>query len=410
MRLINKKVNRHDHKYYSHWFFSWQFYKFSRWKKSSNSKRISSKVLFQQFSITFHTNFTFTSSIKTFSSPQFNSKTFFPLFFTFPFPTAMFCSKNCMDEATSTFLQAENDSKVHDIKQRMLFEALAICGGSFDKLKQLMEDPELSNKTIFDFDLNDVNDPNYKYNMLLSINSLAQIGVVKREIVKYMDRHPALDLFESREEKQIAKAFMIRAFRILTVNSFGVEWVIPAKPKDRDQESVNTRLAGDGLNAFGSLMNHSCIPNVDRVIVENKFVFFVRRPIKSGQQLFTCYGSGRDFDFFWSFSWLFSIHRTLFADAPREMRQETLKEEYGFLCSCEACTLDYPAPYGYPWTDCPLIITERSSITEWKRNFKENCETIAESQETLTNLEMCKIMLRNLYYLVAIAKTEPFIF
>lgn len=202
----------------------------------------------------------------------------------------MFCSKNCMDVATSTFLQAENDAKMHDIKQRMLFEALSICGGSFGKLKQLIDDPELSSKTIFDFDFSDVDDPNYKFNMMLAVNSLAQIEVVKREIVKYMDRHPALDLFENREEKEIAKAFMLRAFRILTVNSFGIEWVIPAKPKDRDRASVNTRLAGDGLCAFGSLMNHSCIPNIDRLVVDNKFVFYVRRPIKKGQQLFTCYG------------------------------------------------------------------------------------------------------------------------
>lgn len=195
-----------------------------------------------------------------------------------------------METATSTFLQAENDSKVHDIKQRMLFEALAICGGSFDKLKQLMVDPELSAKSIFDFDFSDENDPNYRYNMMLAVNSLAQVEVVKREIIKYMDRHPALDLFKNQEDQETAKAFMIRSFRILTVNSFGVEWVIPSKPKDRDIESVNTRLAGDGICAFASLMNHSCIPNIDRLVVDNKFVFYVRRPIKMGQQLFTCYG------------------------------------------------------------------------------------------------------------------------
>jgi hypothetical protein len=195
-----------------------------------------------------------------------------------------------MIKATSTFLKPNIHTQLHDIKQRMLFEALDICGGSFKKLKELLTDDELSNKTIFDFDLSDPNDQNYKYKMLIAVNSLAQIENVKKEVIRYIDRHPALEYFNEKEEKEIAKAFMLKAFRVLTVNSFGVEWVIPSKPKDRNRETVNTKLAGDGLTVFGSLMNHSCIPNIDRVFVENKFVFYVRRPIKKGEQLFTCYG------------------------------------------------------------------------------------------------------------------------
>lgn len=202
----------------------------------------------------------------------------------------MFCSKECKETATKTFLQAENDTKLHDIKQRMLFEALAICDGSFEKLKQLMTDTELSRKTIFDFDLNEPSDPMYRYNLLLTLNSLSMIPNVKKDIVRYLERHPALDLLTNRQDREIAKDFLLHSFKILTVNSFGVEWVIPAKPKDCNKDSINTLLAGDGLCAFGSLMNHSCYPNVDRLVVDNKFVFYVRRPIKKGQQLFTCYG------------------------------------------------------------------------------------------------------------------------
>lgn len=101
---------------------------------------------------------------------------------------------------------------------------------------------------------------------------------------------------------------------------------------------------------------------------------------------------------------------TLFLDAPRELRQETLQEEYGFLCSCEACYGDYPAAMFYPWKDVPLIITERSKVSEWKKQFEKNCRKIVKGQTTLSHSEMCVIMLKNLYYLVAIAKTEPFIF
>jgi hypothetical protein len=85
-------------------------------------------------------------------------------------------------------------------------------------------------------------------------------------------------------------------------------------------------------------------------------------------------------------------------------------DEYGFLCACEACTLDFPCSFNYPWTDVPLIVTETSTVEEFKRKFRENCETIEEGQGILTNIEQCRIMLRNFYYLVAIGKTEPFIF
>lgn len=202
----------------------------------------------------------------------------------------MFCSNSCLEMAMKIFLQAKNDSKMHDIKQRMLFEALAVCGGNFEKLNDLMHNEELSNKTIFDFDLTNPNDPLYRYNLLLTVNSLAQVSSVSDECQRYLSNHPVLDTIENQSDRCIAKEFLLRCFRILTVNSFGIEWVIPAKPRDRNKDSINTKLAGDGLCQFGSLLNHSCSPNVDRVFVDNKFVFYVRRPILKGCQLFTCYG------------------------------------------------------------------------------------------------------------------------
>lgn len=201
----------------------------------------------------------------------------------------MFCSNECIEAATKTFFHAENNLKIHDIKQRMLFEALAICDGSFDKLKQLMDDSVLTKKNIFDFDLSNPNDSLYKYKQLMAIISLSQIPSVSDEVIKYLSHHPVLDSLTSNE-MEIAKAFLLHCYRILTVNSFGIEWVIPASPKDVNKNQIVTKLAGDGVCQFGSLLNHSCSPNVDRIFVDNKFVFFVRRPILKGQQLFISYG------------------------------------------------------------------------------------------------------------------------
>lgn len=202
----------------------------------------------------------------------------------------MFCSKECIDVATKTFVHAENQLKMHDIKQRMLFEALAICGGSFTKLKQLMDATDLTQNTVFDFDLSNPKDPLYKYNLLMSIMSLSQVATVSKEVVSYLSHHPVLDSINDEADKEIAKVFLLRCFRILTVNSFGVEWVVPARPRDYTKDTIITKQAGDAVCPFGSLLNHSCTPNVDRIFVDNKFVFFVRRPIYKGQQLFISYG------------------------------------------------------------------------------------------------------------------------
>lgn len=80
------------------------------------------------------------------------------------------------------------------------------------------------------------------------------------------------------------------------------------------------------------------------------------------------------------------------------------------MCCCEACTRDYPTSAIYPWTGIPIVISEASKVDEWKVEFTENCLEIVENQHVLSHSELCLIMMRNLYLLVAIAKTEPFIF
>lgn len=116
--------------------------------------------------------------------------------------------------------------------------------------------------------------------------------------------------------------------------------------------------------------------------------------------------------FFNNFSFgFFSLWKSaLFLDIPREIRQQNLQDEYGFMCCCDACTGDYPTSAIYPWTGIPVVISEFSKAVEWKTEFAENCLKIVENQDVLSHSELCLIMMRNLYLLVAIAKSEPFIF
>ncbi|XP_063700632.1 SET and MYND domain-containing protein 4-like [Culicoides brevitarsis] len=80
---------------------------------------------------------------------------------------------------------------------------------------------------------------------------------------------------------------------------------------------------GAGSFALCSLLNHSCAPNVERVVDGTTNHIVVRRFVKAGDQLFDNYGPN---------------HRK----TELSERQKILKDEYNFWCQCEACTNDYP--------------------------------------------------------------------
>lgn len=199
--------------------------------------------------------------------------------------------------------------------------------GGGDKLEQLNIDAELKQKTIFDFDFSNPDDSLFRYHQLLAYNGLKPGPKIPE--IEMMKRHPVLQLIKNDRERKIAQRYLERTLLIMSVNSEGLDWQTVEK-NDNGQlaKSLDVMKVGSGIRLFGSLINHSCIPNVARTIVDNKFVFFVKRPIQKGQQLFTTYGPS-------------------FTFAPREMRQKTLKGHYNFDCNCEACAGNYPFSLNY---------------------------------------------------------------
>jgi SET domain len=175
-----------------------------------------------------------------------------------------------------------------DTIQRKFSEALEICGGNYDKLQHILVDSEISKKTIFDFDFSDPKDPKFEYNLLTAFNGLRQGPII--EDMKYLNYHPALQLLKTDSEKKIAHAFMLRIFRILTVNSLALESFQVEKRGENFYTSNISMKVGSALCVFGSLINHSCTPNVIRTSVNNKLIYFAGRSLKKGQQLFISYG------------------------------------------------------------------------------------------------------------------------
>lgn len=176
-----------------------------------------------------------------------------------------------------------------EFTQRILLESLDICEWNFVKLNDLMENPEMSSRTAYDFDWNDIDNFKNRMHSLLSFNAL-QVGPITDDL-EFIETHPILDIFNNENERKIAKKFMKRASRILSVNCYSLDWLLP----DSDEgncllKNSNKMKVGSGLFIFGSLFNHSCAPNIERILVDNKFVFYVRRPIHEGEQLFISYG------------------------------------------------------------------------------------------------------------------------
>lgn len=202
----------------------------------------------------------------------------------------MFCSEICKTEAFKIYHRHEINLRAMEFTQRILLESLAICDGSFEKLDEIMNSGTLMSKTVFDFNWNDAKCSNTDHWKLISFTSL-QEGPDSNEF-DWIETHSILGEFSSSKEKNIARRFLKKTARILSVNCYSLDYLTP------EIESTNCRAnkfptkmkVGSGLFLLGSLFNHSCAPNIERILVDNKFVFFARRPIRKGEQLFISYG------------------------------------------------------------------------------------------------------------------------
>lgn len=153
-------------------------------------------------------------------------------------------------------------------------ESLKICG-SVEKLKILFES---SPKTVFDLDLSNCNDDSSKQNLLKCAASLnpglnSNINDQNVELFK-------LSLGNESHGHVLGK-FTEHLLGVFARNQYSMHFYDVLK----DEYST----LGNCLLPFGSLINHSCDPNVIWVLVDNKIVFFAAKPMRPGQQLFHCY-------------------------------------------------------------------------------------------------------------------------
>lgn len=305
----------------------------------------------------------------------------------------MYCSKSCKEQHSTLVhqflchLETENftERTVLSIEDsiRMFMTGVQELG-SFKEFYKLLKDPVKS--TVFDFE--DLSAKNF----VSIVSSLTESKIRKNECSKILsgdvssyifERAPLNAFWSTKEELEDVKDCFLRIFAISATNSMTLGEHRLKNGRRWDLDTVGYRVC-----AFGSLFSHSCDPNIDRVTVDNKIVFFVIRPIKAGEQIFMSYG-------------------------PEFSRQTLLERRlklfgYGFNCDCNACHMDFPLLDELPnirrgFFEPPFNTFD---VGQSIYHLTKNCKFIDENHDNHPCFETEIMIHHNLHVLYQIAKLK----
>lgn len=280
----------------------------------------------------------------------------------------MFCSKKCSDSVIHRYECSAQKEESFDklLLQRMFYQAIQITG-SLSDLQKLMN-RQTSSKTIMDFDLSDPTDPLNDKNRILATTSLAEREPWSAEAyAKYESVTEQLQT-ETEDERNFLRNYLVRCLKSMTVNFFHFFW----SPEQLEGQ-------GFALCSLAAYFAHSCDPNVDKIDVDNKFIFVARKPVKAGEQLFMNYD------------------RYSFLTHTLEARQDYFSKIYTFQCACSACQNDYPqlsqlTKFDDSFVEPGIRFDSASAAIE---QYKKNCKYIEDNMAHYPCYEICSLMVSN---------------
>lgn len=157
---------------------------------------------------------------------------------------------------------------------QMTRESVRICGS----VRALEAVASANTATVFDFDFGDMESAASRQNLLKCTISLS--GGLEKCVKDEDVEHFKLSLGHDQNGAFLA-SFAQHLMAVCAMNQYSMQFYDPLKGEHSN--------LGNCMLPFGSLINHSCDPNVVWVLAENKFVFIAVRPIQAGAQLFHCY-------------------------------------------------------------------------------------------------------------------------
>jgi len=218
----------------------------------------------------------------------------------------MFCSTKCQEEAMEKFhkyecpyidevRRAHADCDIRTATWRFLLVTQHAVDG-IKKLKALVEDWQLTKKTFFDYDLSKdckelaMNEFLAAYSQTSAFELFTPRTASNALFEKLSNDQPLRSLWKTLKEKQNMKAILQKtslvvgqAFRATFDGSMNnVEW----------QNVLNSKYGeaiGGGIHLPFVYFNHSCSPNVNRIMFNDSCFHFVIKPVKKDEQLFEAY-------------------------------------------------------------------------------------------------------------------------
>jgi hypothetical protein len=258
----------------------------------------------------------------------------------------MFCSGTCLDKAMASSHECScNRSNLSCQDTDFLVHGMIKCFKVFDwnvkKLEKLLMSTEKQPVTVFDFDFSDSEDPMYEQNMIrvmLSFPFEVPMALLRLVMVNAITQNQKLKKLWSRHKVLIEKlgsklmAITSRTARqawhskYINIEACGIEGTGKIKDfKDATERfDVKTDYVGSAVYPLADSLRYSCDPNTNQVLVSNKIVTYVCKPIKKGSQLSR------------------NVFSTFAENGPTEERRKLLSGFFNYHCDCEACVKDWP--------------------------------------------------------------------
>lgn len=249
---------------------------------------------------------------------------------------------------------------------KLLLECHRVARGADineDALLQLLENS--GKKTVFDFDWSSPGDFSHDLNVLLALNGLCRDS--NNTVEANPDILKNIPLFKGKprtpDEQRKLMAFITNQYMMISANTL-------KDPSDRLQ----------GIWLFQSLLNHSCLPNVDCIPFENELIVIASRPIEAYEQIFCYYGMESDMRYS---TW---YHQEMLKNLP-------------FKCECIACARHYPLKFPRKDRDFKHPKNEKMTPTLVVLQFKYNCRYINANSKLLPSYEVQNMMFHNSHLL-----------